>query len=106
MDTEPANPEKMLYQEISALIEQTRRSVYARANSATIMLFWQIGGMVNSDVLKNKRADYGKRIVVTLSRQLTEKYSRSFDEKNLRRLLQFAEQFSDKEIVVSLSRQF
>ncbi|MDR1158152.1 MAG: hypothetical protein LBK75_07585 [Oscillospiraceae bacterium] len=31
---------------------------------------------VNSNVLKNKRADYGKRIVVTLSRQLTEKYDR------------------------------
>lgn len=55
--------------------------------------------------MKSKRADYGKQIVVTLSRQLTRKYGRSFEEKNLRRMLQFAEQFADEEIVVTLSRQ-
>jgi predicted nuclease of restriction endonuclease-like (RecB) superfamily len=60
---------------------------------------------VNEAILQNQRADYGKRIVVTLSRQLTEKYGRNFEEKNLRRMLQFAEQFQDDEIVVTLSRQ-
>ncbi len=30
---------------------------------------------------------------------------RNFEEKNLRRMFQFAEQFQDKEIVVTLSRQ-
>jgi len=48
---------------------------------------------------------YGKQIVVTLARQLTEKYGRNFEEKNLRRMLQFAEQFQNDEIVVTLSRQ-
>jgi predicted nuclease of restriction endonuclease-like (RecB) superfamily len=70
-----------------------------------VLLFWNIGHCVNYDILHNKRADYGKQIVVSLSRQLTEKYGRSFEEKNLRRMLQFAEQFTDKEIIVSLSRQ-
>ncbi|MCL2026829.1 MAG: DUF1016 N-terminal domain-containing protein [Leptospirales bacterium] len=37
--------------------------------------------------------------------KITEKYGRSFEEKNLRRMRQFAEQFMDEEIVVSLSRQ-
>jgi predicted nuclease of restriction endonuclease-like (RecB) superfamily len=54
--------------------------------------------------MQNKRADNGKEIVVTVSRQLTVKYGRNFEEKNLRRMLQFAEQFKDKEIVVTLSR--
>jgi predicted nuclease of restriction endonuclease-like (RecB) superfamily len=67
-------------------------------------LFWKIGQRVNNEVLKNKRADYGKQIVVTLSRQLTEKYGRSFEEKNLRRMLQSTEQFTDEENVVTLSR--
>ena len=69
------------------------------------MLFWQIGRHINSDILSNRRADYGKQIVVALSRKLEEKYGRSFEEKNLRRMLQFASQFTDEEIVVTLSRQ-
>ena len=97
-------PEQILYEEISEMIEQSRRVIYSRANAETVLLFWKIGQRVNSEVLNHKRADYGKQIVVTLSRQLTEKYGRSYDEKNLRRMLQFAEQFSDDEIVVSLSR--
>jgi len=98
------NPEQVLFDEISAMIELSKRVIYSRANSETVLLFWKIGQRINSEVLDNKRADYGKQIVVTLSRQLTEKYGRSFEEKNLRRMLQFAEQFVDEEIVVSLSR--
>ena len=95
----------ILFNDISALIEQTRRTIYTQANCETVLLFWRIGRRVNNEVLQNKRAGYGKQIVVTLSRQLTEKYGRSFEEKNLRRMLQFAEQFFDEEIIVTLSRQ-
>jgi len=99
------NGDDLLFSELSALIEQSRRTMYAQANSATVLLFWEIGNLINKNILDNKRADYGKQIVVTLSRQLSEKYGRSFEEKNLRRMLQFSDQFSDGEIVVTLSRQ-
>jgi len=97
--------EKVLLNEISKLIEQSQQQLTVQANSALTMLFWHIGNRINQSILQNKRAEYGKQIVVTLSRQLTEKYGRNFEEKNLRRMLQFAEQFTDKEIVVTLSRQ-
>lgn len=97
-------PQKTLFTEISALIEQTRSTVVTHANCAMTLLFWKIGRRINEAVLQNKRADYGKQIVVTLSRQLTEKYGRNFEEKNLRRILQFAEQFQDNEIVATLAR--
>ena len=99
------NQEQSLFNEISTLIKQSQRNIYALANGATVLLFWRIGQRVNREILQNKRAGYGKLIVVTLSRQLSEKYGRSFEEKNLRRMLQFAEQFTDEEIVVTLSRQ-
>ena len=67
------NPEQLLFEEISALIEQSKHTIHSQANSTTVLLFWKIGQRVNSEVLSNKRADYGKQIVVTLSRQLTEK---------------------------------
>ena len=94
-----------LFNEISSLIEQSRRVLYTQANGITVLLFWRIGRCVNNVILQNKRADYGGKIVVSLSRQLAEKYGRSFEEKNLRRMLQFADQFSDENFVVSLSRQ-
>ena len=37
-----------------------------------------------------ERARYGAEIVVTLSRQLVADYGRGFEEKNLRRMVQFA----------------
>ena len=97
--------ENILYEEISELIEQSRRIIYVHNSGTTVLLFWEIGRRINSDILDNKRADYGKKIVSQLATQLTGEYGRSFEEKNLRRMLQFAEQFPDEEIVVSLSRQ-
>jgi hypothetical protein len=63
------------------------------------------GQCINEEVLNNVRAEYGKLIVPTLSAQLQSKYGRNFEEKNLRRMMQFSEQFADLEIVVPLARQ-
>jgi predicted nuclease of restriction endonuclease-like (RecB) superfamily len=57
------------------------------------------------DVLGHQRADYGKQIVVSLGRELAARYGNSFEEKNLRRMIQFAQVFPDEQIVVSLGRQ-
>jgi predicted nuclease of restriction endonuclease-like (RecB) superfamily len=94
-----------LISEISLLIEQSQLHIATQANSALTQLFWQIGKRINDEILLNKRADYGKQIVVTLSEKLMTRYGRSFEEKNLRRMLQFSEQFEDFSIVVTLSRQ-
>ncbi len=88
--------EQILFNELSQLIEQSQLQVAVQINSTLTLLFWSIGNRINQNILQNKRADYGKRIVVALSRQLTEKYGRNFEEKNLRRMLQFAEQFDEQ----------
>jgi hypothetical protein len=93
-----------LFNEISQLIEQSKVQLTTQANSTFTILLWQIGKRINEDILHFKRADYGKQIVVTLSRQLTERYGNDFEEKNLRRMMQYAGQFQDFEIVVTLSR--
>jgi predicted nuclease of restriction endonuclease-like (RecB) superfamily len=100
-----ATLETHLLQELSQLIEQSKHQVAVQANSAITLLFWQIGNRINQDILKNKRAEYGKQIVSTVSTQLENKYGRNFEVKNLRRMMQFAEQFTDFQIVVTLSRQ-
>ncbi len=95
----------LLYQDLSLLIEQSKKAVASLVNNTMAMLFWQVGSRINAHVLSNKRAAYGKQIVVTLSRQLVMAHGNNFEEKNLRRMMQFAEIFSEEEIVVTLSRQ-
>ena len=100
--------EKMKYQEILtdlvALIEKTKIQVISYANSSLTVLFWHIGKKIITHDLHNQRAEYGKQIVVALSRELMAKFGKNYEEKNLRRMIQFVEKFPDIENVVTLSR--
>jgi hypothetical protein len=95
----------LLFQELSFIIDQSKQQVVSAVNNALTVLFWHIGKKINTHVLRHKRAEYGKQIVAALSRQLVAEYGNNFEEKNLRRMMQFAEHFPDIEIVVTLSRQ-
>ena len=99
------NSEQNLLNKLSQLIEYNQNKITIQANSALTLLFWQIGKDINDFVLNNKRAEYGKQILSTVSTHLTGKYGNNFELRNLRRMRQFAEQINDKEIVSSLSVQ-
>ena len=97
---------KSLVEDLRQIIEQARGRVAATVNSELTMMYWHIGERINRDVLGNQRAEYGKQIVSTVSRQLQEEYgTKGFDEKNIRRMMQFAQIMPDVQIVVTLSRQ-
>ncbi|WP_341258304.1 PDDEXK nuclease domain-containing protein [Gordonia malaquae] len=87
------------------MIEQTRSTVAAQANAALTLTNWQIGHLINTDVLAEQRAEYAHEIVVTLSRQLTAHYGRGFDRANLYRMRQFSQVFPDPDFVATLSQQ-
>ena len=107
MTTTPNLPtsEQVLLADLSQLIEQSKQFVVVQANSVLTMLFWNVGKRINDDILQNKRADYGKRIVPTLSAQLENIHGKSFTLKNVRRMMKFAEQFPSLEIVSPLATQ-
>ncbi|MEI6751740.1 MAG: DUF1016 N-terminal domain-containing protein [Paludibacter sp.] len=79
--------EQVLVNELSILIEQSQQQVVWQANSTITLLFWQVGKRINDDILQNKRADYGKQIVPTVSAQLETRFGRNFTEKNVRPLI-------------------
>jgi len=104
LDLKSQEPDKLLI-EIRTLIEEARRQTAVAVNIGLTLLYWRIGRRIHREVLGSERAAYGGQIVVTLSRQLVVEYGRGYSEKNLRRMVQFAEAFPEEEIVVTLSRQ-
>ena len=97
--------EQFLFSELAQMIEQSQQQAFIAVNSTLTQLFWRVGNRINQEILQHKRAEYGKQIVPTVSAQLVAQYGRNYEEKNLRRMLQFAEQFPDFSIVVPLARQ-
>ena len=60
---------------------------------------------MQTEILGNQRAEYGKEILATLSQQLSVDFGKGYSSKNLRHMMTFADTFSDAEIVSTLSRQ-
>ena len=101
--TEPND--RTLIVEIRNLIADAKQQAATAVNTTLTQLYWQIGRRINQELLGGERADYGKQIVATLARQLTQEFGRGFSEKQLRRMMQFSEAFPQPEIVATLSRQ-
>jgi len=96
---------RKLYSDVKQLIDESRYLAAQTVNSVLSMLYWNIGNRINSEILKNGRAEYGKNVIAILSKRLEADYGSSFSEKNIRRMSQFANVFPQKKIVVSLIRQ-
>ena len=60
--------------DVRSMIEATRDGVARTVNVGMTLLYWRIGKRIQSEVLKNERADYGKEILATLSQELTDPY--------------------------------
>ena len=97
--------ENRLMNDLVVLIEESKKQLAYAVNTTLTITYWKIGNRINNEVLENQRADYGKQIVVSVARQLTAQYGRSFEEKSLRRMMQFALVFDDEQIVATLWRQ-
>lgn len=91
-----------LLSEVRELILQTRKTVAQGVNSALVMLYWQIGQRIRTDILKEKRAGYGERIFHALSGKLMKEFGRGFTERNLANMARCAEVFPDANILHTL----
>lgn len=64
-----------------------------------------MGQRINSEVLRGERAAYGKQVIPSLASELVVQYGKSFETRNLRRMMQFAELYSDFQILTPLASQ-
>lgn len=94
-----------LFSDIRELVDSARNQVAKTVNFGLIMLNWHIGKRIRQDILGPERAEYGKRIIATLSQQLTQQYGKGFSREALFRMVQFADKYLDIEVVKALSEQ-
>jgi len=94
-----------LLAELRGMIDHARGSIASTVNARMTMLYWHLGNRIRKEILKDKRAQYGRTIVAAVARQLTETYGKGFSEKSLRRMIQMGEVFPDEQIVAPLARQ-
>jgi transcriptional regulator GlxA family with amidase domain len=78
-----------LVEELRSLILKPREGVAQAVNSTLMLLYWQVGHRIRTEVLKQKRATYGEEMLPTLSAKLAGEFGEGFSARNLARL--FAE---------------
>ncbi len=99
------NLDNQLFSDLSQIIEQGKNEVARQVNSTRTLVYSHLGKKINEHIINNQRAEYAGEIVSTLSTQLKKNFGKSFELRNLRRMMQFCEVFPDIEIVVPLARQ-
>ncbi|AHF90513.1 hypothetical protein OPIT5_10155 [Opitutaceae bacterium TAV5] len=99
----PVPTSRSLLKDVRELIQLARTQTARVVNAGLVLLYWQIGQRIHKDVLREKRADYGKKIFYALSRKLVAEFGSGFTERNLANMTRFAEVFPDPDILHALS---
>jgi len=103
--TAPSTPSHLLLADLREIISRAKSQAVAAVNSALTLTYWHVGQRINTEVLRGERAAYGQQVVASLSESLVAQYGKSFEARNLRRMMQFAELFPDFRIVSPLVTQ-
>ncbi len=82
-----------LYDDISKVISESYNIANKAVNYLLIQRNFLIGKRIAIEVLKNEKADYGKKIIAELSTKLTNQYGKGFDQRNLYYYLDFYYKF-------------
>ena len=79
-----------LFARVSAIIDEGRKYVSTAVDLAEVYTKYQIGMyIVEEEQSGNKRAGYGKQILINLSERLTEKYGDGWSAEQLRLIRKF-----------------
>ena len=91
-----------LAQRVIALIELARQKVGAAVDIAHVYTNYEIGRMIVEEEQGGKsRADYGKKILIDVSNQLTSHFGRGYSVDNLERMRTFFLMYSPARISAS-----
>jgi predicted nuclease of restriction endonuclease-like (RecB) superfamily len=94
-----------LYEQVYTLIDQSTQRLHKAFNQELTQLYWNIGKLIQQDILKNKKAEYGDKIIVNLSTKLTKQFGTGWSSSQLWNCLYTVETFPSWKILSTLSRE-
>ena len=103
--SEPSATNDALIGDIRQLIDAARQRASSAVNAELTLLYWQVGRRIGREVLGGERAEYGRQVISSLSRQLTVEYGTGWSEQQLRHCLRLVETFPDEEILYAVRRE-
>jgi len=98
-------PADSLHADLRGLIAQAREQVARTVNTGLVVLYWHVGNRIRRDLLKEKRADYGKKVLQAVSAKLVAEFGRGWGRRNLEQMVHFAEVFPDFQMAQALPAQ-
>ncbi len=90
--------EETLFSDVCEIINSAKNRIATYANTEICLTNWYVGKRIKEDVLYNRRADYGKRVVKNLSDRLTVRYGAGWGYAKLKHCIRSAYLFSEEEI--------
>ena len=95
-----AEIKKDIYQEIHDLLHKARQDIISNVNYTMTKTYFLIGKrMVEEEQNGNKRAEYGKKLMKTLSEKLTKEFGKGFSQRNLEQMRTFYLRYSISQTV-------
>ena len=85
-----------IYDDISKLINQSKKMAYRTIDTILLKRNWLIGKRIREEVLKETRKEnYGQDIIESLSKRLTKLYGRGFEKTNLYNFVDFYTKYKE-----------
>lgn len=97
--------ENQLYSDVCLIIEGSRQRLATTVNAEICLMHWNIGKRIKEDVLYNKRAEYGKQILLSLSQQLIQQFGKGWSIYKLQHCVRAAYTFSEDEMMYAVRTQ-
>lgn len=89
-----------LINDVCEIIEKGRQKAYEAIDKSMIETYWSIGKrIVEEEQMGNERAEYGKRIIENLSRELTMRYGKGYSKRYLAYFRKFYLSIDDIQIL-------
>ena len=95
-----AEIKKDIYQEIHDLLYKAKQNIISNVNYTMTKTYFLIGKrIVEEEQNGNKRAEYGKKLMKTLSEKLTKEFGKGFSQRNLEQMRTFYLRYSISQTV-------
>jgi len=89
MENELQIAQEDTYGRVRETILTARNKVYVAVNAAMVEAYWNVGCEIHEAQGKTGNAEYGEKLITSLSRELSNEFGAGFTARNLRAMRQF-----------------